>query len=513
MSTLTSRSAHLSPSASSAPGDGAVLTRVGRWTPWLLFALALALRLYRLGDESLWVDEGNSLRDAAGLTAHGRYRPLYYLVLAAWQHLGTGEAWLRVPSVLFGAGAVALLFLAARRLAGARIATVAALLMTFAIPELDHSQEVRMYAMGSFLGLASVVALLRWLDRRRAIWVAVHGVLAAMAALTSAGSLLLVVPAAGAAAWLHRRDRRIRAGLLAAWLMVAAVLASQAGHARRGLGEFGGERRWITPPVAGELFYFAGRRLVPNMQYLGEDPAQVAVLKVTAIVALALLALAVANPHRDPRLVAARPIALVLAAVVAAVWIYSQLTLPLWMARTFHSVAPAVYVLVAMGLVALRELRPRLGIAAVTLLAAVLAGGATKYYLLPERDDWRGALAWVDDHARPGATVCVVDPIYFPIVRYYRPATTCGLDTDLSLGEEATTRHAADLLAQMAPGRGASFVVMRVAKRFSTLHERMEEELARQGRLLGTFVGLNVRAFAVAPEPRPTAAGLVKSPG
>lgn len=498
----TTRPETAAPTASSGTTSAAVWARLERWAPWLLFAVALALRLFRLGSEGLWVDEGFSLRDAAGLTAHGRYRPLYYLVLAAWQHFGSSEAWLRMPSALFGAGAVALLYLVARRLAGHRAATVAALAMAVATPELDHSQEVRMYAMGSFLGLLAVLAMLRWLDRRRPGWLAAHAVTVVAAALTTAGSLLLTVPAAVYAAWRLRADRAARTGLLLAWVVVAAALASQVAAVRRGLDEFGGERRWIESPSLGEPFYFVGRRFIPNLEYLGAGLPAVALTKTFALGALALAILAFANPRRDPQATVARPLALGLAVVVAGVWVYSHLALPLWMARTFHPVAPAAYLLVAIGLTQLFALRPRLGLAAAVLFAAVPLVAAAKYYAMPERDDWRGALAWVRSLGGAEATVCVIDPIYFPIVRYYYPAAGCALDTHLRLGELATLEDAAEVVAQIPPSNAPTYVVTRAAKRFGALPERFAEELTREGRLLGRFAGLKVHAFAVAPEPR-----------
>src|SRR5438132_5733333 len=54
----------------------------------MVLALALALRLYRLGGRSLWRDEGASIRDAPHIIALNRMRPLYYLLLDGWMHFG-----------------------------------------------------------------------------------------------------------------------------------------------------------------------------------------------------------------------------------------------------------------------------------------------------------------------------------------------------------------------------------------------------------------------------------------
>ena len=54
---------------------------------------------------------------------------------------------MRLLAVFFGIAAVVFFYLLARRLAGAAVALVASLIMVVAVPELDHSQEVRMYTM------------------------------------------------------------------------------------------------------------------------------------------------------------------------------------------------------------------------------------------------------------------------------------------------------------------------------------------------------------------------------
>jgi uncharacterized membrane protein len=75
----------------------------------VLFTLALALRLYHIGAQSLWIDEGYSIYDARNLNfaiASQSVRPLYYAFLHMWMLLGQSEFFLRLPAALFGAFAV-----------------------------------------------------------------------------------------------------------------------------------------------------------------------------------------------------------------------------------------------------------------------------------------------------------------------------------------------------------------------------------------------------------------------
>ena len=96
----------------------------------LCFALGLALRLYRLGAQSLWLDEGGTWAEVTGRTGKGWLAlvgelfsqdaayPLYHVLLKAWVALAGDSEWaLRFPSALAGVGAVLVIYLAAFELA------------------------------------------------------------------------------------------------------------------------------------------------------------------------------------------------------------------------------------------------------------------------------------------------------------------------------------------------------------------------------------------------------------
>jgi hypothetical protein len=129
--------------------------------PWvgltLLFALALALRLYNLAGRSLWLDEVHTALLYAHLpspvdvmtTAITRVSqmPLFFVFTWLLGRVGDDEFLLRLPSALFGAACVAAVFVLARRLFGMRVAFVAALLLSLMPYAVWLSQEARPYAL------------------------------------------------------------------------------------------------------------------------------------------------------------------------------------------------------------------------------------------------------------------------------------------------------------------------------------------------------------------------------
>jgi mannosyltransferase len=149
--------------------------------PLLLILLAgTALRLFRLGADSLWYDEtvstylaGSRLSDLLRHTAGDIHPPGYYILLRGWLVLmgyPTGHADARgiglefsaaFFSLFFGVLLIALVYALARRVANHQVGLIAALLVALSPYNVWYSQEVRMYTLGAALGVIVVYALLR----------------------------------------------------------------------------------------------------------------------------------------------------------------------------------------------------------------------------------------------------------------------------------------------------------------------------------------------------------------
>lgn len=155
--------------------------------PVVLLVLALAVRLVRLGAQSLWFDEAYTAwiaqlplgRAWQALLADGVHPPLFYSVQAVFRGLAGSEFGVRLPSALAGAAASPLLFLLADRWIGRRGAWMAGLLAALAPFDVWHSQDARMYAMLATFNVACMLAfdgLLAWPSRgAQARFVLSHG--------------------------------------------------------------------------------------------------------------------------------------------------------------------------------------------------------------------------------------------------------------------------------------------------------------------------------------------------
>lgn len=152
---------------------------------WLLCFLAFVLRVYHLGEQSLWYDEGFSVYLAAqdlgqitARTANDIHPPLYYYMLHFWILLaGKGEFSLRFLSLTWGVLTIPIMYNLGRRLAltggkplspdkAQAIGLLAAFLSLISPAYIWYAQEARMYTMLIFLGALSSLLLLKALGEQ-----------------------------------------------------------------------------------------------------------------------------------------------------------------------------------------------------------------------------------------------------------------------------------------------------------------------------------------------------------
>ena len=193
----------------------------------LILLAGTALRLHRLGADSLWYDEtvstylaGSRLPELLRHTAGDIHPPGYYVLLRGWLLLmgypaghadarGSGlEFSAAFFSLFFGVLLIALVYALARRVANRQVGLIAALLVAFSPYNVWYSQEVRMYTLGAALGVMVIYALLqianrksqiangRWqTGRRQAVfWWAVYAIAAAAGMYTLYYFVFLLIP-------------------------------------------------------------------------------------------------------------------------------------------------------------------------------------------------------------------------------------------------------------------------------------------------------------------------------
>ena len=152
--------------------------RPGTMVLLAIMAVAAALRIYRLSELSLWIDEGFTLWATRQNLAYiwqfiptfDSHPPFYYTFLKGWTAIfGISEEALRGPSVIASVATVPVMWLAGRILGGPEhgrwVGLAAALLYALAPVQIRYAQEARSYAI---LNLATACAI------TSALWLATH---------------------------------------------------------------------------------------------------------------------------------------------------------------------------------------------------------------------------------------------------------------------------------------------------------------------------------------------------
>lgn len=392
----------------------------------LLFAIALALRLYGLADKPLWLDEVTT-QMRVNLPLHGllvdslqnHHVPTYFLLVSALSP-GTNPWLLRLPSTLAGAFAAAIGGAVGRTLGGRPAGLISGLLLAAAPVMVQFSQDARPYALMLATLLLAVWGLVRLAtdaeaaggDWRRGLgpWAAfLLGSLGALAVSGDAAPFLLV---ANVAVWpiAKRCEGRIRRQFLIRWVTSQAILLLTLAPLYLAMNRaVGGHYRdsfaWLPPLDILRIWHIAADVYllrIANLVNLHLLPASLPAIGVGLAVPLLAAAGVIALKGRP----AAQTI-LVLAALAMPVMLFLvQPARPLWLPRYLLWSAAAALILAGIGAAWLTRRLPAIAIAASAIL---LAWNLAPYYHSETVPRWDLAAAAVAPALADGAWLLVDD--------------------------------------------------------------------------------------------------------
>lgn len=379
---------------------------------WFILVLATVLYLYQLGTESLAGDEFFSIRDAKTIFNSGlRVRPVYYLLLHVWMQFSTSDAWLRGLSVLFSLGGVILIYLLSRRLAGEITGLVSALIFTLSPHLIYNAQEVRMYMVSIFWGLAGGLLLTYALEKPTKGWLCSWIICRLLALLTYPLNLFLLLPDIVVIGWKFRNQRPILLKF-ATWLLLLALLWLPFAYSLYNATPiFMSE--WIDivdKPTLKDAAFFV--RIFTIRWWQLETPTTVLAklgklyVWMYTLMLFGLLTITLWSKKRPARLWWAAAWWIL---PLGAIFFLSQGSKSLWVDRYILFTSPYMMIVLAAGFAQLwqnqRQRLVALIVALVYLVAAI--GGLRYYYTVEERTNWRDAVALITAKEQPGDRVSV----------------------------------------------------------------------------------------------------------
>jgi len=362
----------------------------------VLVSVGSLLRLWRLGQESLWVDEAWSVSAArlawpefwTTLRSGEVNMGLYYLLLRLWMTLGQSEQVVRLLSVLFSIASILALYVLVARMFGPGAGLASAMLLSVNTFHIAYAQEARSYSLLVLLAIVSSTLFLKWLAQpSRVNWIG-YTLATAMAVYSHFfGAMMLAVHWVSLA--VARPSRRLCRGLAASSLAVGIavlpliVLAWK--HASR--------VQWIRPPGLRTL-YVLFYSLAGNRSLL------------LAYALSCLLALVVARRswrRSPPALLSPGWSYLFLLAWLVVPLLLSlavSLVQPILVTRYLIISLPPLLALAAIGVAGMRPAWAR--VAALSVILTLSLPAVAGYYRLPQKDDWRSATRYILAQAKPG---------------------------------------------------------------------------------------------------------------
>ena len=139
------------------------------------------LRIYDLGNKSLWVDELLSIQSSKDIVdiksffapnKINAHPPLYFLFLKIWSFWGDGEVYLRMLSVIFGILTILATYLLGRQFFERDVSMIASFLVSISPFLLLFDREVRMYPQFVFFTVISIFFFIKALrENKNKYWI------------------------------------------------------------------------------------------------------------------------------------------------------------------------------------------------------------------------------------------------------------------------------------------------------------------------------------------------------
>jgi len=483
----------------------------------VILLVAAALRLFHVTFQSFWLDEGftaklivQPLGDFVRLLRVEPFMAAYDILLYPWARLGTSEAMIRMPSVIFGVATVALVYRLGLRLFDRRVAIVGATILALSPSSIAYSQEARSYSMLMFLSALSWLSFLDAVQRDTPRNWLRYAVVAALAGYTHFFGVLIVPSQIAALVAARHMTRQIARRLTltclaiaAAWLPIVLFFMSPNTVNRAD---------WMPPTTLEEI----GHTIVRISGGLNGNAGVILAVLWTIACALAVVAMfGLSEPQSSAGASLGYFAALSGAISPVVLTLAISEVRPMLQARYLLECVPSAAVLAAAGIVQIRW-RPALYGLAVAFIVLVLRQQYT-WFWTPQKDDWRSATRYLAANARPGDAVAFFPPYAKFSFDYYteqlglKPPEQVSYPTTNPIGDPAFlhTKYvsAQDAAAHLVPNLSASraWVISRCWNGIPAVNRDAEAVLGAFGRKYPSMrkidvSGVDMRLYSSEPQ-------------
>ena len=429
----------------------------------LICLLAFVLRIYRVGQQSLWDDEVFSLMYArsgfldiiaVNIKLADPHAPLFYLVLKSWTAFaGFSEVAFRFPSLIFGVLIIPIIYHLGRKLLDPWIGAIAALIMAVNPFHIWFAQEARTYTLSALLTALSVLIMVHILRGRSNLWLWIGYVVIATLSIYSHyySFLILLFENAIFLLFIVRRRVKVWHWAIAQTMLILPYLPWSSQAARlllsyptwketRSLGKMiyssfsmfnigwfiqQGAERWLVATFAFFLFLGLAALLLPKIR------ADRPLIYFSPVDSLLILAAYLAIPFATTllyilggRLFFHQVNSDILSLAPPQSSVSNTFLASPFQERYFIIITPALYLLLSAGLALLRKVSPFLVAVGLIFFVSIGIYASSQYFHSPDymKPDSRSLVRFVDEHSQQGDVLVSWSAIATPLLTsYYKP--------------------------------------------------------------------------------------------
>lgn len=378
----------------------------------LILGLSFFLRVFLLDIESLWLDEGSSIKFAKSNPAEivkstqDAHPPLYYLLLHFWMKIfGDSEFSVRFPSVIFGVITVYVVYKLCLEFWSAKVALLSSLLVGISTFQVFYSQEARMYSLLCLLSTLSFLYFAKILKEQKLRFYAIYLFVNVLLLYTHLYSLFILFAQVIYVVFIDKKKlKEFGIAILFAFLFYVPRLFLMFGRIGNILmsGEF-----WLPKPgfvdILKTLAQFAGATYPMPRDDSGAIILKSFIIEYSSAGILLLIMLGMflisifkfKNFSRERRKVYAMLLLWFLSPIFVP-YVLSQFVTPFYFTRYAIASSVAFYIIVSIGLENLEAKFEKYLIGAVVFLSIV---NLAWYYAKTNKEQWREAVKFIEEQA------------------------------------------------------------------------------------------------------------------
>lgn len=408
-----------------------------KWVLPGILLLGLFVRIYAIDGQSLWFDEGYSIRMAhltppsiiSKAASEDFHPPLYYLGLHYWIALfGDSEFSARFPSAVLGIISILMMYKVGKLLFDKNVGILSSLVLALSVFHVEYSQEARSYSLMAFLTLLSFYCFLK-LFRERSLRASIgYSVSSVILMYTHVYGLFIVV-SQNIFFFLKNFWSPAKALSVRKWVLMQGILVifflpwlntllGQAARVQRGY--------WVPVPTALSVIYtfggYTGSRLLLFFFLIFSGLAIIGREKVFPYLKEAFKS--EENLSQEKGLSPREVLYLLfiwLSTPIVLPFLISHCSQPVFISRGTIGGSFAFYLLVAKGI---SDIPKRfLKAAALGLVVMLSLSNIWGYYHKVYKDPWREVAQSLDLSARPGDLVLFNSAVCQYLFDYYSKRT------------------------------------------------------------------------------------------